>query len=90
MKVYLGLLVGFADARLHDFDVWLSNSSNPSSLQAGASLCMHHAGIVGKGATLSAYCEQQVAAQYLFVQIPGRGQRLTLCEVQAYAQGKPH
>ena len=73
------------DFRLHDFTIGLSNQLFQRMTAGSYDVCTKYVGVVGSGVTVNLTCDTPgMKARYLFIQIPGQQEILTLCEVEVY------
>ena len=74
-------------SRLHDVVVQVSYTFTPhiEQDQADWALCARQPGAFSAGETRKLPCKGPVRGRYVIISIPGKGQILTLCEVQVYA-----
>ena len=72
-----------SEERLHDFNVKVLPTFNPSNPNAEAgALCAHHAGAAGDIATVT--CTGKPRGSFVMIQIPGDDEMLVLCEVDVH------
>ena len=83
-NLYLqGYSYNTSEARLHDFNVKVLPTFNPSNPNAEAgALCAHHAGAAGNIVTVT--CTRKPRGSFVMIQIPGDSEVLSLCEVEVH------
>ena len=71
--------------RLHDFDIKIGNDNfNPEDVST-LKPCTHYDGTAGSSEVLRLACDAgNMIGRYVFIQIPGEKETLTLCEVEVY------
>ena len=78
--------------RLHDFFVGVTYENFRIAPKPGMyPLCRaQYAGKATNGQILDLECDPGVRGRYVWIQVPGNGQILTLCEVQVFEAGDVH
>ena len=82
------MAVILSGSRLHDFFIGVTNDDFTTAPQPGNyPLCQRYSGRAIDGQILDLKCNSVVRGRYVWIQVPGKGQILTLCEVQVFEAG---
>ena len=78
--------------RLHDFFVGVTYEDYNTTPQPGSYPLCHtqYTGAATNGQILDLQCDPGVKGRYVWIQIPGTNEILTLCEVEVFEAGELH